>query len=40
MRKSVADILTEAAFELAQHQHGALMVYLKDNWFKKCNRER
>ncbi|MCB0751248.1 MAG: DNA integrity scanning protein DisA nucleotide-binding domain protein, partial [Ignavibacteriae bacterium] len=27
--KSVADILTDAAFELAQHQHGALMVYLK-----------
>jgi len=27
--KTVADILTEAAFELAQHQHGALMVYLK-----------
>lgn len=27
--KSVADILTEAAFELAQHQHGALMIYLK-----------
>lgn len=27
--KSVSDILTEAAFELAQHQHGALMIYLK-----------
>jgi len=27
--QSVADILAEAAFELAQHQHGALMVYLK-----------
>ncbi len=27
--KTVADIITEAAFELAQHQHGALMVYLK-----------
>lgn len=26
---SVADILTDAAFELAQHQHGALMIYLK-----------
>jgi diadenylate cyclase len=27
--ESVADIIAEAAFELAQHQHGALMVYLK-----------
>jgi len=27
--KTVADIITEASFELAQHQHGALMVYLK-----------
>jgi len=27
--QSVSDILTEAAFEMAQHQHGALMVYLK-----------
>ncbi|MBK7106735.1 MAG: TIGR00159 family protein [Ignavibacteriae bacterium] len=26
---SAADIITEAAFELAQHQHGALIVYLK-----------
>ncbi|MCB0748051.1 MAG: TIGR00159 family protein [Ignavibacteriales bacterium] len=26
---TVADIITEASFELAQHQHGALMVYLK-----------
>lgn len=32
--KSVADILTEAAFELAQHQHGALMVYLKTTGLK------
>jgi diadenylate cyclase len=31
---TVADILTEAAFELAQHQHGALMVYLKTTGLK------
>jgi diadenylate cyclase len=28
--KNVADILAEAAFELAQHQHGALIVIIKD----------
>ncbi len=27
--KTSADIITEAAFELAQHQHGALMVIVK-----------
>ncbi len=27
--KTVADIIADAAFELAQHQHGALMIYLK-----------
>ena len=27
--ETVSDILAEAAFELAQHQHGALIVYLK-----------
>ena len=32
--KSVSDILTEAAFELAQHQHGALIVYLKSTGLK------
>jgi diadenylate cyclase len=31
---TVADIITEAAFELAQHQHGALMVYLKSTGLK------
>jgi diadenylate cyclase len=27
--KSVVDIITDAAFEMAQHQHGALMVIIK-----------
>ncbi|GBD92125.1 DNA integrity scanning protein DisA [bacterium BMS3Abin04] len=27
---TTADIITEAAFELAQHQHGALMIYVKE----------
>jgi len=27
--ESVSDILVESAFEMAQHQHGALIVYLK-----------
>lgn len=31
---SEADIIAEAAFELAQHQHGALMVYLKSTGLK------
>ena len=29
MIKNVADVLTEAAFELAQNQHGALIVIVK-----------
>ncbi|PID59628.1 MAG: TIGR00159 family protein [Ignavibacteriae bacterium] len=32
--KSVADILAEAAFEMAQHQHGALIVYQKTTGLK------
>lgn len=32
--KTVSDIIAEAAFELAQHQHGALMVYLKTTGLK------
>ncbi len=32
--KTVADIISEAAFEMAQHQHGALMVYLKSTGLK------
>lgn len=32
--KTVSDILAEAAFELAQHQHGALIVYLKSTGLK------
>ncbi len=31
---SVSDILAESAFELAQHQHGALIVYLKSTGLK------
>lgn len=33
-QKTVADIIADASFELAQHQHGALMVYLKTTGLK------